>query len=144
MDGVIMFAETVTGFVGQILDEGVFDEYTRDLLDRLYDLALKEVVPTNENLGIAQDGRHFVIIANIDENAALKDSEINGATYNSPGDYLEQNFALLNQRGIGLEDWVLLDDDIKWENYLLSLGEWIVEHGNDDYIGETPPLYEER
>lgn len=38
-----MLAETVTGFVGQILDEGEFDEHTHKLLQKLYNIALKEM-----------------------------------------------------------------------------------------------------
>ena len=38
-----MLAETVTGYVGQILDEGEFDEHTHKFLQKLYNIALKEM-----------------------------------------------------------------------------------------------------
>ena len=38
-----MYAETVTGFVGQILDECEIDEKARDLLMELYSEALTEL-----------------------------------------------------------------------------------------------------
>lgn len=41
-DGNIL-AETVTGFVGQILDECEYDEHAHELLQTLYDIANKEV-----------------------------------------------------------------------------------------------------
>ena len=39
----MMYAETVTGFVGQILDECKIDEKARELLTELYNEALKEL-----------------------------------------------------------------------------------------------------
>ena len=38
-----MYAETVTGFVGQILDECEIDEKASDLLTELYNEALAEL-----------------------------------------------------------------------------------------------------
>lgn len=38
-----MYAETVTGFVGQILDECEIDEKARELLTELYNEALAEL-----------------------------------------------------------------------------------------------------
>ena len=41
-------AETVTGFVGQILDECEIDEKARELLTKLYNIALKELNEEND------------------------------------------------------------------------------------------------
>lgn len=38
-----MYAETVTGYIGQIFDEGEYDRRTQELLQELYDLAVKEL-----------------------------------------------------------------------------------------------------
>lgn len=39
----MLYAETVTGYVGQILDECEIDEKARELLTQLYNEALKEL-----------------------------------------------------------------------------------------------------
>lgn len=39
----MMYAEIVTGFVGQILDECEIDEKARELLTKLYNEALKDL-----------------------------------------------------------------------------------------------------
>lgn len=39
----MLYAETVTGYVGQILDECEIDEKARDLLMELYNEALNEL-----------------------------------------------------------------------------------------------------
>ena len=38
-----MYEETVTGYVGQVLDECDIDEHARELLQELYNEALKEM-----------------------------------------------------------------------------------------------------
>lgn len=43
----MMCAETVTGYVGQILDECDIDERARALLTELYNEALKEIEKEN-------------------------------------------------------------------------------------------------
>ena len=43
-----MYAETVTGFVGQILDECEIDEKARELLTDLYNEALSELNEEDE------------------------------------------------------------------------------------------------
>ena len=40
---MMMYAETVTGFVGQLLDECEIDEKARELFTELYNEALKEL-----------------------------------------------------------------------------------------------------
>ena len=46
-----MYAETVTGYIGQILDECDIDEKARELLTELYNEALEELEEGGNNNG---------------------------------------------------------------------------------------------
>lgn len=68
------------------------------------------------------DNRNFVAIISYDEAPT---------TELAPGEYLEQEFGWLQQSGFKLSDWALLDHDVLWEQYLLYLANWIVEHSSE-------------
>lgn len=70
----------------------------------------------------ANDNHNFVAIISYDEAPT---------TELTPGEYLEQEFGWLKQSGFKLSDWALLDHDVLWEQYLLYLANWIVEHSSD-------------
>ena len=61
----------------------------------------------------------------------------------TPGEYLEREFGWLEQSGIQLDEWALLDDDVHWERYLLYLVQWAITHNSDEYEGMSPPSYDE-
>lgn len=68
------------------------------------------------------DNRNFIAIISYDEAPT---------TELAPGEYLEQEFGWLQQSGFKLSDWALLDHDVLWEQYLLYLANWIVEHSSE-------------
>lgn len=45
-----MLAETVTGYVGQVLDECDIDGHAHELLHELYDIAYKELTGEEEEI----------------------------------------------------------------------------------------------
>lgn len=70
----------------------------------------------------AIDNHNFIAIISYDEEPA---------TELAPGEYLEQEFGWLQQSGFKLSDWALVDHDVLWEQYLLYLANWIVEHSSE-------------
>lgn len=87
--------------------------------------------------------REFVAILGFDEDAASRYEETNGLGDTAPGDFLEREFGWLEQSGIFLSEWALVDGDVKWERYIRYLVEWAVSHSSEDYEGMTPASYDE-
>lgn len=87
--------------------------------------------------------REFVAILGFDEGVASRYDETNGHEESVPGDFLEREFGWLEQSGISLSEWALVDGDIRWERYIRYLVEWAVSHSSEDYEGMTPASYDE-
>lgn len=87
--------------------------------------------------------REFVAILGYDEGAASRYEETNGLGDTSPGDFLEREFGWVEQSGISLSEWALVDGDVKWERYIRYLVEWAISHSSDEYEGMTPASYDE-
>ena len=87
--------------------------------------------------------REYIAILCLDEETASRCDKVNGFDDTSPGDYLEREFGWLNESGIYLDDWALVDDDIKWECYTKYLVNWAIAHNSDEYYGMSPASFEE-
>lgn len=87
--------------------------------------------------------REFVAILGFDEDAASRYEETNGLGDTAPGDFLEREFGWLEQSGISLENWALVDSNVKWERYITYLVEWAISHSSEDYMGMMPAGYDE-
>lgn len=90
--------------------------------------------------------RKFVAIIDLDEDVAEKYAEINGLSLDTPGDYFEQEFGWVEQSGLTLENWVIMDDDedSNWSRYINYLIKWIFDHaGYGDPDDMTPPSFEQ-
>ena len=61
----------------------------------------------------------------------------------TPGEILEREFGWLEQSGIALSNWALVDHDVRWERYIMFLVQWAIDHNSDEYEGMSPPCYEE-
>lgn len=82
--------------------------------------------------------REFIAIIGLDEEKMITYSGNNDV---SPGDFLEQEFGWMEQSGITLENWALIDFDVQWEQYLRYLVDWAISHSSDDEIGKSPMSY---
>lgn len=82
--------------------------------------------------------REFIAIIGLDEEKMM---ECNGNIDITPGDFLEREFAWMEQSGISLKDWALVDFDVRWEQYLRYLVDWAISHSGDDEIGKSPMSY---
>ena len=80
------------------------------------------------------DERNFITILRYSDNSQQEQA---------PGEYLENEFEKLTQRRIHLDDWALLDDDVRWERYLLYLVQWAIMHNSDEDEGMSPLSYDE-
>lgn len=80
------------------------------------------------------DERNFIAILSCDAHSQEEQT---------PGEYLEQEFGWLKPSRIRLDDWALVDDDVRWERYLLYLVQWAIVHNSDEYEGMSPPSYDE-
>lgn len=69
------------------------------------------------------------------------DNEYN--TNHPPGETLEHEFVWLQQSGLSLKNWALVDHDVKWERYLRYLVIWAIEHNSDAFEGLSPACYQE-
>ena len=87
--------------------------------------------------------REFVAILGFDESVASRYDETNGHDETSPGDFLEREFGWIEQSGVSLEDWVLVDEDVQWERYLRYLVQWAIDHNDRVYEGMSPACYDE-
>lgn len=87
--------------------------------------------------------REFVAILGFDEDVASRYDETNGNGETTPGDYLEREFGWLEQSGVSLSDWALVDGDVKWERYIRYLVDWAISHNSDEYEGMSPACYDE-
>lgn len=86
--------------------------------------------------------REFIAIIGLDEEKIADYSENNyGDSDVSPGDFLEREFGWMQQSGITLENWALVDFDVQWEQYLRYLVDWAISHSSDDEIGKSPMSY---
>lgn len=85
--------------------------------------------------------REFIAIIGLDEEKAsgyiknFYDDDI------TPGDFLEKEFGWIEQSGVSLENWALIDFDVPWEQYLRYLVDWAISHSSDDEIGKSPMSY---
>lgn len=87
--------------------------------------------------------REFIAILGFDEDAASRYDETNGHGETTPGDFLEREFGWLEQSGISLDNWALVDYDVQWEQYLRYLVQWALNHHSDEYEGMSPVCYDE-
>ena len=87
--------------------------------------------------------REFVAIIGFDEDVASRYDETNGYNETAPGDFLEREFGWLEQSGISLEGWALVDADVRWERYLRYLVQWAIDHNSDEFRGMSPSCYDE-
>ena len=87
--------------------------------------------------------REFIAILGYDEDTASRYGETNGHDEADPGDFLEREFGWLEQSGISLDNWALVDYDVRWEQYLKYLVRWAIDHGGDEYEGMSPASYDE-
>ena len=81
------------------------------------------------------DTREFIAILRYDETDSPKET--------APGEFLEREFGWLEQSGISLESWALVDDDVRWECFLRYLVQWAIDHNSDEYSGMSPASYDE-
>lgn len=77
-------------------------------------------------MGVA---REFIAIIGLEQD----DPEI------TPGELLEMEFGRM--RGITLEDWAIVDQDVLWEQYLRYLVDWAISHSGDEEVGASLATY---
>lgn len=87
--------------------------------------------------------REFIAILGFDEDVASRYDETNGHEETDPGDFLEREFGWLEQSGVSLGNWALVDGDVRWERYLRYLVQWAIDHNSDEYEGMSPACYDE-
>lgn len=90
-------------------------------------------------------GRKFFAIIDTDEDIKSKYEETNGLDEATPGDYLEREFGWLEQSGISLEDWMIMDenDELKWARYINYLVKWAFDHHCEEFEDMSPASYKE-
>ena len=85
--------------------------------------------------------REFIAIIGLDEEKAsgyiknFYDDDI------TPGDFLEKEFGWIEQSGISLENWALIDFDVQWEQYIRYLVNWAISHSSNEEIEKSPMSY---
>ena len=83
-------------------------------------------------------GRKVFAIIEVDDNKAIAEDK-------GTGEYLEKEFARLEQSGIDLKHWLIADDDDteRWARYINYLIEWALAHSSEEYDGMSPACYDE-
>lgn len=72
------------------------------------------------------------------------DEEVSGVEKGTI-DYVEHEMGWVNESGISLGDAILADydSDSQWERYINYLGNWILNHNDEEYAGMSPASFEE-
>ena len=80
--------------------------------------------------------RGFVALISLDEECTQD---------TAPGEHLEREFGWLEQSGLFLDDWMIVDDDEdqRWARYTNYLIQWAFDHRDESFEGNSPAAYNE-
>lgn len=89
--------------------------------------------------------RLFAAKITLDENQAIRNTEVNGLNDMAPGDYLEHEFKQLEQSGLSISNWLITDydDESDRARYLNYLIDWVFDHIGEEFTGMSPACYDE-